>query len=76
MVKQEGGCLYEEKTREFPEPEGSGTNQYLQEMQRFFAEREATYQKRQQEPEQKSTDLQKIQTEIGSQYQSLKGQKQ
>ena len=55
--------MEEEKTREFPEPEGSGTKQYLEEMQRIFAVREATYQKRKQEYEQKSQDLQKIQTE-------------
>ena len=42
MVKKEGGCMEEEKTREFPEPEGSGTKQYLEEMQRIFAVREAT----------------------------------
>jgi len=41
--------MEEEKTREFPEPEGSGTKQYLEEMQRIFAVREATYQKRKQE---------------------------
>ena len=46
--------MEEEKTREFPEPEGSGTEQYLEEMQRIFAAREATYQKRKQEYEQKS----------------------
>ena len=68
--------MEEEKTREFPEPEGSGTKQYLEEMQRIFAVREATYQKRKQEYEQKSQDLQKIQTELGRQYQSLEGQKQ
>ena len=68
--------MEEEKTREFPEPEGSGTEQYLEEMQRIFAAREATYQKRKQEHEQKSRDLQKIQTELGRQYQSLEGQKQ
>ena len=68
--------MEEEKTREFPEPEGSGTKQYLEEMQRIFAVREATYQKRKQEHEQKSQDLQKIQTELGRQYQSLEGQKQ
>ena len=68
--------MEEEKTREFPEPEGSGTKQYLEEMQRIFAVREATYQKRKQEHEQKSRDLQKIQTELGRQYQSLEGQKQ
>lgn len=68
--------MEEEKTREFPEPEGSGTEQYLEEMQRIFAVREATYQKRKQEYEQKSRDLQKIQTELGRQYQSLEGQKQ
>ena len=68
--------MEEEKTREFPEPEGSGTKQYLEEMQRIFAVREATYQKRKQEYEQKSRDLQKIQTELGRQYQSLEGQKQ
>lgn len=68
--------MEEEKTREFPEPEGSGTEQYLEEMQRIFAVREATYQKRKQEHEQKSRDLQKIQTELGRQYQSLEGQKQ
>ena len=56
--------------------EGSGTKQYLEEMQRIFAVREATYQKRKQEYEQKSRDLQKIQTELGRQYQSLEGQKQ
>ena len=76
MVNEEGGCMEEEKTREFPEPEGSGTKQYLEEMQRIFAVREATYQKRKQEYEQKSRDLQKIQTELGRQYQSLEGQKQ
>ena len=68
--------MEEEKTREFPEPEGSGTEQYLEEMQRIFAAREATYQKRKQEYEQKSQELQKIQTELGRQYQSLEGQKQ
>lgn len=68
--------MEEEKTREFPEPEGSGTKQYLEEVQRIFAVREATYQKRKQEHEQKSQDLQKIQTELGRQYQSLEGQKQ
>ena len=68
--------MEEEKTREFPEPEGSGTKQYLEEMQRIFAVREVTYQKRKQEYEQKSRDLQKIQTELGRQYQSLEGQKQ
>lgn len=68
--------MEEEKTREFPEPEGSGTKQYLEEMQRIFAVREATYQKRKKEYDQKSRDLQKIQTELGRQYQSLKGQKQ
>ena len=68
--------MEEEKTREFPEPEGSGTKQYLEEMQRIFAVREATHQKRKQEYEQKSRDLQKIQTELGRQYQSLEGQKQ
>ncbi len=68
--------MEEEKTREFPEPEGSGTKQYLEEMKRIFAVREATYQKRKQEYEQKSRDLQKIQTELGRQYQSLEGQKQ
>ena len=68
--------MEEEKTREFPEPEGSGTKQYLEEMQRIFAAREATYQKRKQEYEQKSQELQKIQTELGKQYQSLEGQKQ
>ena len=68
--------MEEEKTREFPEPEGSGTKQYLEEMQRIFAVREATYQKRKQEYEQKSQDLQKIQTELGRQYRSLEGQKQ
>ena len=68
--------MEEEKTREFPEPEGSGTKQYLEEMQRIFAVREATYQKRKQEHEQKSQDLQKIQTELGRRYQSLEGQKQ
>ena len=68
--------MEEEKTREFPEPEGSGTKKYLEEMQRIFAVREATYQKRKQEYEQKSRDLQKIQTELGRQYQSLEGQKQ
>ena len=68
--------MEEEKTRECPEPEGSGTKQYLEEMQRIFAVREATYQKRKQEYEQKSRDLQKIQTELGRQYQSLEGQKQ
>ena len=68
--------MEEEKTREFPEPEGSGTKQYLEEMQRIFAVREATYQKRKQEYEQKSRDLQKIQTGLGRQYQSLEGQKQ
>ena len=36
--------MEEEKTREFPEPEGSGTKQYLEEMQRIFAAREETYQ--------------------------------
>ena len=68
--------MEEEKTRGFPEPEGSGTKQYLEEMQRIFAVREVTYQKRKQEYEQKSRDLQKIQTELGRQYQSLEGQKQ
>lgn len=68
--------MEEEKTREFPEPEGSGTEQYLEEMQRIFAAREATYQKRKQEYEQKSQELQKIQTELGRRYQSLEGQKQ
>ena len=68
--------MEEEKTREFPEPEGSGTKQYLEEMQRIFAVREATYQKRKQEYEQKSQDLQKIQTELGRQYRSLEEQKQ
>ena len=68
--------MEEEKTREFPEPEGSGTKQYLEEMQRIFAVREATYQKRKKEYDQKSRDLQKIQTELGRQYQSLEGQKQ
>ena len=68
--------MEEEKTREFPEPEGSGTEQYLEEMQRIFAAREATYQKRKQEYEQKSQQLQKIQTELGRQYRSLEGQKQ
>ena len=68
--------MEEEKTREFPEPEGSGTEHYLEEMQRIFAAREATYQKRKQEYEQKSQELQKIQTELGRQYQSLEGQKQ
>ena len=61
--------MEEEKTREFPEPEGSGTKQYLEEMQRIFAVREATYQKRKKEYDQKSRDLQKIQTELGRQYQ-------
>lgn len=56
--------MEEEKTREFPEPEGSGTKQYLEEMQRIFAAREETYQKRKQEYEQKSQELQKIQTEL------------
>ena len=56
--------MEEEKTREFPEPEGSGTEQYLEEMQRIFAAREATYQKRKQEYEQKSQELQKIQTVV------------
>ena len=65
-----------EKTMGVPKPEGSGTEQYLEEMQRIFAVREATYQKRKQEHEQKSRDLQKIQTELGRQYQSLEGQKQ
>lgn len=65
-----------EKTMGVPKPEGSGTEQYLEEMQRIFAVREATYQKRKQEYEQKSRDLQKIQTELGRQYQSLEGQKQ
>ena len=68
--------MEEGKTRELPEPEGSGNEQYLEEMQRIFAAREATYQKRKQEYEQKSRDLQKIQTELGRQYQSLEGQKQ
>ena len=68
--------MEEEKTRELPEPEGSGTEQYLEEMQRIFAAREATYQKRKQEYEQKSQELQKIQTELGRRYQSLEGQKQ
>ena len=68
--------MEEEKTREFPEPEGSGTKQYLEEMQRIFAVREATYQKRKQEYEQKSQNLQKIQTELGRQYRSLEEQKQ
>ena len=68
--------MEEEKTRELPEPEGSGTEQYLEEMQRIFAAREATYQKRKQEYEQKSQQLQKIQTELGRQYRSLEGQKQ
>ena len=68
--------MEEEKTRELLEHEGSGTEQYLEEMQRIFAVREATYQKRKQEHEQKSRDLQKIQTELGRQYQSLEGQKQ
>ena len=65
-----------EKTMGVPKPEGSGTEQYLEEMQRIFAEREETYQKRKQEYEQKSQELQKIQTELGRQYQSLEGQKQ
>ena len=52
--------MEEGKTREFPEPEGSGTERYLEEMQRIFAAREATYQKRKQEYEQKSRELQKI----------------
>ena len=68
--------MEEEKTRELPEHEGSGTEQYLEEMQRIFAAREATYQKRKQEYEQKSQQLQKIQTELGRQYRSLEGQKQ
>ena len=68
--------MEEGKTRELPEPEGSGTEQYLEEMQRIFAAREATYQKRKQEYEQKSRELQRIQTELGRQYQSLEGQKQ
>ena len=68
--------MEEEKTREFPEPEGSGTKLYLEEMQRIFAVREATYQKRKQEYEQKSQQLQKIQTELGRQYRSLEEQKQ
>ena len=65
-----------EKTMGVPKPEGSGTEQYLEEMQRIFAAREETYQKRKQEYEQKSQELQKIQTELGRQYQSLEGQKQ
>ena len=65
--------MEEGKTRELPEPEGSGTEQYLEEMQRIFAAREATYQKRKQEYEQKSRELQRIQTELGRQYQSLEG---
>ena len=65
-----------EKTMGVPKPEGSGTEQYLEEMQRIFAVREETYQKRKQEYEQKSQELQKIQTELGRQYQSLEGQKQ
>ena len=65
-----------EKTMGVPKPEGSGTEQYLEEMQRIFAAREATYQKRKQEYEQKSQELQKIQTELGRRYQSLEGQKQ
>lgn len=68
--------MEEEKTRELLEHEGSGTEQYLEEMQRIFAAREETYQKRKQEYEQKSQELQKIQTELGRQYQSLEGQKQ
>ena len=68
--------MEEEKTRELLEHEGSGTEQYLEEMQRIFAAREATYQKRKQEYEQKSQQLQKIQTELGRQYRSLEGQKQ
>ena len=68
--------MEEEKTRELPEHEGSGTEQYLEEMQRIFAAREATYQKRKQEYEQKSQQLQKIQTELGRQYRSLEEQKQ
>ena len=51
--------MEEGKTRELPEPEGSGTEQYLEEMQRIFAAREATYQKRKQEYEQKSRELQR-----------------
>ena len=35
--------MEEEKTREFPEPEGSGTKQYLEEMQRIFAVREVLW---------------------------------
>ena len=62
-----------EKTMGVPKPEGSGTEQYLEEMQRIFAAREETYQKRKQEYEQKSQELQKIQTELGRQYQSLEG---
>lgn len=58
-----------EKTMGVPKPEGSGTEQYLEEMQRIFAAREETYQKRKQEYEQKSQELQKIQTELGRQYQ-------
>ena len=65
-----------EKTMGVPKLEGSGTEQYLEEMQRIFAAREETYQKRKQEYEQKSQELQKIQTELGRQYQSLEGQKQ
>ena len=53
-----------EKTMGVPKPEGSGTEQYLEEMQRIFAAREETYQKRKQEYEQKSQELQKIQTEL------------
>ena len=34
-----------EKTMGVPKPEGSGTEQYLEEMQRIFAAREETYQK-------------------------------
>ena len=68
--------MEEEKTRELLEHEGSGTEQYLEEMQRIFAAREATYQKRKQEYEQKSQHLQKIQTELGRQYRSLEEQKQ
>lgn len=68
--------MEEEKTRELLEHEGSGTEQYLEEMQRIFAAREATYQKRKQEYEQKSQQLQKIQTELGRQYRSLEEQKQ
>ena len=60
-----------EKTMGVPKPEGSGTEQYLEEMQRIFAAREETYQKRKQEYEQKSQELQmkcynKVVTEVAN----------